>query len=188
MKAVPAPVVVPLLAGAVLLGSAVGPGVSAAFTSSPSVTSGALTAATVSGSYATGTDDLGGAGGTGGASYEMTVSGLLITTSTHRYTTFTNTSSVPVTFASTLTATAASGTMTVAVDRCSVAWASLSCSGTTTSLLAAIALPATLTFPSLAASGPLYVRYRFTATSATAGATVTASGAWSGVARDRTAG
>jgi hypothetical protein len=49
-------------------------------------------------------------------------------------------------------------------------------------------MPASLTFPSLAASSALYLRYTFTATSASAGATITATATWSGVTRNRTAG
>lgn len=190
MKAVPAPLVVPLLAGAVLVGSALGPGVAAAFTSSRTVTTGALTAATVSAAYVNGTNDIGAVGGTGGSSYVMTTSGMSTLTPLHRYTTLTNNSSVAVTFASTITGTSTTGTMTVAVDRCSVAWAAGVCAGTTTALLAATPLsPApSMSFGSVASSGVLYLRYTFTATSNGAGATITATATWSGVTRNRTAG
>lgn len=183
------PTVVLLMVLSATAGTVVGPGASAAFTSSRTATTGTLTMATMTGSFANGTNDVGGSGGTGGSSYVMT--GGTVATTTNRYTTLTNTGSTTLSYAGTLTAQGLSGTITATVDACSIAWAAGLCGGTTTSLLAStsIATAPTVSYGSLAMSGVLYLRYRFTAGSITPSATTfTALATPSGTASNRTAG
>jgi hypothetical protein len=172
------------------LGTQIGPGVSAAFTSHTGATTGTLSFAQLSASFATGTDDLGGAGGVGGSTYTMSVSVTLLT-SAHRYTTLTNTGSVTEALNGTLTATGLSGTLNVAVDACSVAWALGLCTGTTTSLLGTTSVGGTpgVSYGSVAVSALRYLRYTFTTPGVSASATVTATAVPTGTGTgDRTAG
>jgi hypothetical protein len=186
------PAAVVLLTAATLIGVNVGPGVAAGFTSHTTSTTGTLSVARLTRSYATGTDDLGAAGGVGGSSYAMTaITNLVIATTSHRFTTLTNTGSVTATFAGTVTATGTSGTMNVAVDKCSVAWSTGLCSQTTTSLRTATSLAGapSVSYGSLAVNGVVFLRYTFTATSALASATATAAATPTPAAgSDRTAG
>jgi hypothetical protein len=171
------PAVVVLITAAAVIGVRVGPGVAATFTSQSTSPTGTLSVARLTGSFATGTDDLGAAGGVGGSSYVMTISGLGIGLSTHRFTSLTNTGSVLATFAGKVTATGLSGSLNLAVDKCSVAWSGGLCSGTTTALLTATSLSGapSVTYGSLAVNGVAFVRYTFTSTSLLAGATATAA-------------
>jgi hypothetical protein len=172
------------------LGTQIGPGVSAAFTSHTAATTGTLGFAQLSASFATGTDDLGGAGGVGGSTYTMTVS-VSALAGVHRYTTLTNTGSVTEALDGTLSATGLSGTLNVAVDACSVAWALGLCTGTTTSLLGATSVGGTpaVSYGSVAISALRYLRYRFTTPSLIASATVTATAVPTGTGTgNRTAG
>jgi hypothetical protein len=174
-----------------VIGSRIGAGAAATFVSSSQATTGTMSFARLTAAFGTGTDDLGAVGGVGGASYVMTVNGLLVGTSVHRYTTLTNTGSVTENLNGTLMATAPTGTMTVAVHSCSQAWALGGCGGTTTVLRAAIALSGspTVAYGSLTVSGVTFLRYTFTATSVVAGATITASAVPTGTGLgNRTAG
>jgi hypothetical protein len=110
---------------------------------------------------------------------------------THRFTTLTNSSSVAAALTGPVTGSIPVGTMTVAVDRCSVAWVATLCGGTTTSVRTAAALSAapSVGYGSLAVSGLLNLRYTFTATSTPASATVVAQAVPSGTGTgNRTAG
>ena len=187
----PVPLVVLLVAGSAYLGSLLGPGVRASFVSSNTATTGSLTFARLTGSFATGTDDLGAAGGVGGASYAMTVTALALGTSTHRFTTLTNTGSVTASFTGTVVPTGATGTMNVAVDSCSQAWAAGACGGATTSLRSAVSLSGSppVTYGSIAVNAAKFLRYTFTSTSALASAVATAAAIPTGTGTgDRTAG
>ncbi|MGB8651608.1 MAG: hypothetical protein WCD35_13225 [Mycobacteriales bacterium] len=185
----PLHVVVVLVLASATLGARLGPGVSAAFTSSSTKSTGTLSFASLTASFATGTDDLGAAGGVGGSSYTMTVTGLTLGLSTHRFTTLTNTGSVTETITGTVSAAVSAGSFTVAVDACSQAWSLGVCGGTTTALLAATTMPAAVSYGSLAVSGVRYLRYTFTSTSALSTATVTASAVPQGTGTgNRTAG
>ena len=87
-------------AGRTTVGSQVGPGAQARFTSGAASSTGALTMASLSGLFATGTDDTGAPGGTGGDTFVITVSGLMPSgVSTRRYTTLSNIGAVASTFA-----------------------------------------------------------------------------------------
>lgn len=187
----PVPVVLLLVVASALAGMHLGPGVRASFVSANTATTGTLSFAQLTGSFATGTDDLGAAGGVGGATYAMTVTALALGTSTHRFTTLTNTGSVTASFTGSISPTGATGTMNVAVDACSQAWATGTCGGTTTSLRTAVALSGTpsVTYGSLAVGGVKYLRYTFTSTSALASAVATAAAVPTGTGTgNRTAG
>jgi hypothetical protein len=163
---VPVLVVLVLVVAAATLGMQVGPGVRASFTSGTTRTTGTLSFASLTSSFAGGTDDLGAVGGVGGATYTLTVSLTLTGTATHRYTTLTNTSSVPAALAGAVTGSVPVGTMTVAVDRCSIPWAATLCTGATSVRAATALSPApSVSYGSLAVGGLLYLRYTFTATS-----------------------
>ncbi len=188
-RRVPSPLLVLVLVCAVVAGARLGRGASATFVSQTSATTGTLGFARLTASFATGTDDLGGAGGTGGSSYVITISALA--TPVHRFTTLTNTGSVTASIAGTVSASGLSGTMNVAVDACSVAWSLGLCSGTQTSLRSATAItgaPA-VSYGSLAVNGVTYLRYTFSATSVLPSATVTATAVPTGTGTgNRTAG
>lgn len=187
----PVPVVILLVVAAGLLGTRIGTGVRATFVSSTTSTTGTLSFARLTGSFATGTDDLGAAGGVGGSTYVMTVTALALGTSTHRFTTLTNTGSVTASFTGALTPTGATGTMNVAVDSCSQAWAAGACGGVTTSVRSAVALSGSpsISYGSLAVNGVKFLRYTFTSTSALASAVATAAAVPTGTGTgDRTAG
>ncbi|MDP9101366.1 MAG: hypothetical protein M3N21_04375 [Actinomycetota bacterium] len=187
----PIPVVIALVVASGFLGSHIGVGVRASFVSSSTSTTGSLTFARLTGSFAAGTDDLGATGGVGGSTYVMTVTALALGASTHRFTTLTNTGSVTAAFTGTITPTGASGTMNVAVDSCSQAWASGLCGGSTTSLRSATALSGapSVTYGSLAVNAVKFLRYTFTSTSTLASAVATAAAVPTGTGTgDRTAG
>ena len=190
-RSVPLPLVVALMTASVLVGSAVGPGVSAAFTSSTGGTTGTLSMATLAGMFANGTNDVGATGGTGGSSYVMNGASLALVTSVRRYTTLTHAGTVQASYGGALTAQGLSGTLTVAVDACTVAWAAGLCGGSTSSLLAAtsVATNPSVSYGTLAVSGLKYLRFTLTAGSATASATtVTAAATPTAPRGDRTAG
>jgi hypothetical protein len=161
-----------LMAGSVLLGSAIGPGVSAAWTSSTTSATGTFTFATSSAAFTAGTNDASITGGSAGSSYVVSVGALAVAANT--YTTLTNTSTVSATLAGALSASAIG--VTARVDQCSVAWAAGACSGSTTALLALTALgtPSVTYGTALASNAVVYLRYRFTSTAITA-TTVTAA-------------
>ena len=185
------PGVLLVVVAAAALGMQVGPGVRASFTSRTTQTTGAFSFATLTSSFANGTDDLGAVGGVGGASYTMTVSLPLIGAVTHRFTTLTNTSSVPAALTGTMTGVTPVGAMTVAVDRCSVAWAATLCTGTTTAVRTATALSSTpsVSYGTWPVNGTTYLRYTYTATSTPASATVVAQAVPTGTGTgNRTAG
>ena len=179
------PVVVVLIAASATAGTVVGPGVSAAFTGSAVATSGSLSMATLTGTFADGVDGLGDPGGHGGRSYAMPAGA-----SDDRYTTLTNTGTAPASYTGTVTAVGLTGDITIEVDACTVVWSGGLCPGTTTSLLAPIGLSSVpvVAYGALAVSEAEHLRFRFDRDVGASATSFLATVVAAGVAGDRTSG